>query len=150
MSEGVHVISGPGDDAEFLLEIALRDQCVPRKRFAAGHIAIGLQEPSANDIPTPLLYPLLDLRKHRRVGLLHPLIIDGTSGGIVKIIEFDHPIQGASPAGKDLGITVLPTPEPDGINMCISDIMKLFHGILSSLLCFIIAQSNVLLQYFFI
>ena len=124
VAEGIHIIAGFHGYAEFLAEIALAQKQLPGEGFAGGHVAIGLNPHAAHDFPAALAHPFLNFPEHVRIDFLHPLVITGAGGGKDEIGRFPDAVQGGTEGGQNLLHTLLPMPEPDGVDMGVADHMN--------------------------
>ena len=121
MAEGVDVVADGGDDAEFVLEVALAEEGVADEGLAGGDVAVGLDPPAAGDLPAAFGDAVLDLLEHRGVVLLDPLVDGGGAGGEDELRRLGHPVQGGAEGGLGLLQTLWPLPEPDGIEVGVAD-----------------------------
>ena len=121
MAEAVHVVAELRARAECLFIIALAVERMPRERFAAGRVAVGLKPPAARDHPAALLNAAPDLLEHRRLVFLNPLIIARARAGEYEIVEFVHAVERRAERRLDLGEALLPAPQPDRIDMRVAD-----------------------------
>ena len=121
MSEGIHVVARAHGHAELFLKIALAVQKMSGEGLARGHVAVGLNPHAADDAPAALGHPGADLLEHGRAALLHPAVVLRAGGGEHEVLRLIHAIQRGLERRLDLLITLLPLPEPDGVDVGVAD-----------------------------
>src|SRR5688500_3311086 len=121
MAETIHFEASASNDTKFLFAVALCIQTMAHKRFARRDVAIWFYPPAADNAPPPYPNMFLNLSKHRWIRFFYPLVEGGRTGNKGEVWVFVHPIKGRTKAGFDLVETFLPLPEPDGVNVRVTD-----------------------------
>ena len=128
MTKGIHIVAHRGDLSEFLPEIPLGVQRLPKEGFAGGGVHVRLDPHTAHNPPASLRHPPADLFEHGGIVFLHPLIVAGAGTGKDKIRCFVQAIQRRTEGGHGLVITVSPLPKPDGVQMGVADHVHGLHS----------------------
>ena len=126
MAEAVHIVARHRHLPEFFQEIALAVQPLAHERFSGGDVAVRLYPPAAYQFPSAFFYPLSDLLEHGRIVLLNPLVKSGAAAGENEFIVLLHPVQGGAEGCLGFLEALLPVPQPDRIQMRISDHVEFF------------------------
>ena len=92
--------------------------------FSGRQVAVRLDPHPAGDLPPPFFHPLFDLFKLLRTVFLKPCQKRNTGLGKLKIRKFFHPCQCGSKGRFHLLHAFRPVPEPDRVNMGVSDHKK--------------------------
>ena len=127
MTEGIKIYCRFRLYAEFIKEIIFSRENLAHKALARGEIAIGLEIPAAHDMPFALAYKLLYAGEKMRVVFLYPFIKHGFIMAENKPVIIIAEICGNTEGGKRLGYALLYFPEPYGVDMCITDKMKIIQ-----------------------
>src|SRR6185437_4214785 len=81
MAEGIGIIANGGEAAKQPLKSALTIKPLTDKSFAARHIHLWLDPPTAHKVPTAFLHSLTNFRQHCRIAFRDPFIeLRGTGG----------------------------------------------------------------------
>ena len=94
MAERVKVGGCFDIDAEFLPEISLSQNDLADKGLSAGHVAVRLEEPAAQDVPLSLLDQALDFLEEGGLIFLDPLVEDGF------VVTEDKFVEGFAEGGR--------------------------------------------------
>jgi hypothetical protein len=132
--ERVKVHGSPGFHAKFLFKVRFTNENLPDKRFTAGHVAIGLKIPAAQNMPFLLFHQLLDPGKELRLKHLDPFIQDSFIMVEHEFIEFLRKLSGGPKSRESFSGALFPLPQPDRVKMGITDEMQSlgFHSVLHS------------------
>lgn len=128
VAEAVDVENAPGGFAEIFLQPPLAVKPLADIALSRGGIAVRLDPPALGKLPPPLGDPGAYLFKHCRVGVFDPFKHRGSGKRINKIRILVHPVQRRTEGGAYGGHSLVPAPEPDRIEMCVSYHIELLHG----------------------
>ena len=117
VAERIHVVCGFAYPAEFFVVIELRIERLTGKALRRGHIAVRLNPPAVDGHPAPLFDPLSYLLKHIGSDFFDPLIVRRRRASEHKIGIFIEPVECTAESLKHLPAPLLPTPEPDRIEV---------------------------------
>jgi hypothetical protein len=121
MPKRVKIDSSLGLLSKLIPEINLASENLANKRFAAGHVAVRLQKPSAHDMPSFFSDQFLDLRKQLWLEAFHPFIEQSFIVVEDKILEFLTKLGGCPEGGKSFGSTLFPFPQPDRVDVGVAE-----------------------------
>jgi hypothetical protein len=76
MTERIKIDGGRRSNAELIAEVPPAYQSLPHERFAARHVAVGLDKPTAHDMPFPLFHEPLNASEQSRIVFLNPFVQD--------------------------------------------------------------------------
>ena len=119
--ERIDVVADRRNPAELLEEVALGDQRLADKGFAARDVAIGLDPPAADELPAALGDAFPDLLEHPGIDLLDPFVVRRRVAGEDELRVLVHPVQGGPEGRADLLVALLPLPQPDRIDVRVAD-----------------------------
>ena len=121
VAEGVNVVAGGGEAAEFLEQETLAVQALAHEGLGGGDVVIRLHPPAAAEFPAALGHARFDLLVHRGPALLDPGIEDDLAGGEGEVRVFVHAVKGGAEGVVDFLHALLPAPEPGGVNMGVAN-----------------------------
>jgi hypothetical protein len=135
VTERVKIHGCPGFHTKFFFKVRFTHKNLPDKRFSAGHVAIWLEIPTAQDMPFLLLHQLLDSGKNVWLKHLDPFIQDCFIVVEHEFIEFLTKLSCGPKGRESFAGALFPLPQPDRIEMGITDeIQSLgFHFVLHSI-----------------
>ena len=126
MTERIEVDGGCGFDAELLPEVAPSLGDLADERLAAGHIAVGLDVPTAHDMPLAQPHQFPDLPEQGGIILLNPAVYECFVMAEDVVVKLPAETRRAPEGGDCRGTALLPFPLPDGVKVCIADKMHRF------------------------
>ena len=126
MSEAVHVGTNLCHPAKTTLQVTLPIQPVPHKSFSAGQDTVRLNKPPSRNLPAAFLHSLFNFFKHFRQNSLNPFEKSSGCRSESEILKLPHALQSRSIGSLHLLHTFFPVPEPDGVDMRVSDHVQFF------------------------
>ena len=119
--EGVGVVGHPRRPAQQAPEGQLAVKPLAHQGLAARDIYVRLHPPAAHHAPAALRHALADLGEHAGVVALHPLVELRGAGGEGEVRRFVHAVEGRAEGAVNYRQPLGPRPEPDGIDVRLSD-----------------------------
>ena len=127
MAKGVEAHGRGVDFPEFFGKIGAAQLHLADQRFPAGHVAIGLQVPSAHDVPLSGLDQGLNAPEQLGLIFLHPAIEQGFIVAEYKIVELLAEIRRRPETGNRGSRALFPLPLPDRVDMGVANQMNFSH-----------------------
>ena len=93
MAEGVYIITGTGNFAEFFPKIPLGVQTLTNKTFSAGQVTIGLYVLTAHNNKAAFRHPFFNFFKHFRIKFFDPFIYQSRRTNEFELGIFIHTVQ---------------------------------------------------------
>jgi hypothetical protein len=126
VAEGVHIYDYVGGRVKFLLKILAADGYLTDEGLATRHEAIGLEIPTAHNVPFALFYKPLNAGK--KVGrILFYRFVQERFVMAEYIVKLIGKVSGGSEGRYRGGYALVPRPLPYGVDVRVTYKVKLFH-----------------------
>ena len=129
MSESIKVDGCSCSNPEIFFKILTSQKYLPDKGLSRGHIAVRLQVPATNDMPSACCHMLFYPFKKLRLVFLNPLVQNNLVMIKYKPVKFVTKIGGRPEGGYRRGSSFLPFPLPHRINVSVAYQMNFFHDL---------------------
>ena len=132
VTKGIEVDRRRGLGAELVSEVLPAREDLSDEGLARRHVAVRLEKPAAHDVPLLLLHEPLDPSEQSRLVLLDPLVEHRLVVVEHKAVVGLAQLRSRSERRDHLRRAFLPLPQPDGVQVCVTDQMDRFlHGLAS-------------------
>ena len=121
MAEAVDVVADGAGDVEAVGEVGLGDMSLFDEAVFGGEVAVGLDVPTADDLPASLGDEVLDTGEEVGVGLLDDFVEPGVAAGEDEVGVFFKAADGGVGGGDGFVEAGGPLPAPDGVEVGVAD-----------------------------
>ena len=116
-------------DIERLPAIAFAIQGMADEALGSRYVAVRLNGPPADDLPSAFTYARSDLSKHLRRGPLHPAVMLRRGVAVAEVRVLVQAVERAAKCIKNGIGTVTPRPEPRGVNVRVANHVNDLSGV---------------------
>ena len=119
VTKGVHVHCNFGFYAKLFFKVFAAERNLREQAFARGHHAVGLEVPTANNVPFAVLNKLLNTRKKGRLVFFYPFVEQSLVVIENIAVVFLAKVCRYTKSGNRLGKTLIPSPKPGRVEVCV-------------------------------